>query len=161
VENVYQKYLYDVQNAGLAFENQCSLSSAVRVLADKDRLDQVFANLIGNALRYTSPGGLIAIGCRVADKPPDGLTPADNGSSGLVCFTVADDGTGIEPEQAPHIFERFYRGNEAARTNPSEHSGLGLAIAKEIILAHNGRIWVDATVKRGCTIHFVLPVIEE
>lgn len=158
VENIYQKYLYDVQNAGIAFENHSSIPPAVRLLADEDRLDQVFANLISNSLRYTSPGGRIAIGCRLTDKPPDDL--AVTVSVKLICFTVADDGIGIEPEQASRIFERFCRGKEAARDNPSEHSGLGLAIAKEIILAHDGRIWVDTTVSRGCTIHFVLPAIE-
>lgn len=160
VENVYQKYLYDVQNAGIAFENRCSLTLSVQVLADEDRLDQVFANLISNALRYTPAGGLIAIGCQLTDKPPDGLAPTTNGTLGWICFTVADDGSGIVPEEAFRIFERFYRGNEAVRTNPSEHSGLGLAIAREIILAHGGRIWADAAVEQGCTIHFVLPVIE-
>lgn len=158
VENIYQKYLYDVQNAGIAFENHSSISPVVRLMADEDRLDQVFANLISNSLRYTSPGGRIAIGCRLADKLPDDWTVT--GRVKHICFTVADNGIGIEPEQASRIFERFCRGNEAARDNPSEHSGLGLAIAKEIILAHGGRIWVDTTVEQGCTIHFVLPAIE-
>ncbi|CQR73459.1 Alkaline phosphatase synthesis sensor protein PhoR [Sporomusa ovata DSM 2662] len=158
VENIYQKYLYDVQNAGTIFENNSRIPPVVRLMADEDRLDQVFANLISNSLRYISPGGRIAIGCRLTDKPPDDL--AVIGSGKFIRFTVADDGIGIEPEQALRIFERFCRGNEAARDNPSEHSGLGLAIAKEIILAHGGRIWVDTTVSRGCTIHFVLPAIE-
>jgi two-component system sensor histidine kinase VicK len=127
-------------------------------MADEDRLDQVFANLISNSLRYTSPGGSIAIGCCLADTLPANLSGA--GSGQFICFTVADDGIGIEPEQASRIFERFCRGKETARDNPSEHSGLGLAIAKEIILAHSGRIWVDTTVSRGCTIHFLLPAIE-
>lgn len=155
VENIYQKYLYDVQNAGIVFENHSRIAPAVRLMADEDRLDQVFANLISNSLRYTQLGGCIAIGCRLADKLPDDWTIT--GTDKFICFTVADDGSGIEPEQASRIFERFFRGKEAARANPSEHSGLGLAIAKEIILAHNGRIWVDTTVNRGCTIHFVLP----
>lgn len=158
VENIYQKYLYDVQNAGIVFENYSRISPAVRIMADEDRLDQVFANLISNALRYTSPGGCIAIGCRLVDEPLDDSPSA--GSGQLICFTVADDGIGIEPEQALRIFERFCRGKETARDNPSEHSGLGLAIAKEIILAHSGRIWVDTTVSRGCTIHFLLPAID-
>ncbi|WP_371362181.1 Adaptive-response sensory-kinase SasA [Sporomusa rhizae] len=158
VENIYQKYLYDVQNAGIAFENHSHIPQNVRLQADEDRLDQVFANLISNALRYTSPGGCIVIGCRLADGLPADLSGAGNGQ--FICFTVADDGIGIEPEQASRIFERFCRGKETARDNPSEHSGLGLAIAKEIILAHNGRIWVDTTVSHGCTIHFLLPAIE-
>lgn len=158
VENIYQKYLYDVQNAGIAFENNSHISPAARLMADEDRLDQVFANLISNSLRYTSPGGRIVIGCRLVDKLPD--NGAVTGRVKHICFTVADDGIGIEPEQALRIFERFCRGKEAARDNPSEHSGLGLAIAKEIILAHGGRIWVDTTVSRGCTIHFVLSAIE-
>lgn len=156
VENIYQKYLYDVQNAGIAFDNHSRIPPDISLLADEDRIDQVFANLISNSLRYTKPGGCISLGCWLADKPPEEW----DGSVGarLICFTVADDGTGIEPEQALQVFERFCRGKEAARSNPSDHSGLGLAIAKEIILAHGGRIWVDTTVSRGCTIQFVIPV---
>lgn len=158
VENIYQKYIYDVQNAGVGFKNHSRIPPDVRLLADEDRIDQVFANLISNSLRYTKPGGCITVGCRLADKLPDDWSGADD--TQFICFTVADDGVGIKPEQASQIFERFYRGKEDARINPSEHSGLGLAIAKEIILAHGGRIWVDVTVSRGCTIDFVIPAIK-
>lgn len=155
-ENIYQKYLFDVENAGVKFESNSSILSDIMVLADEDRLDQVFANLVSNAIRYTKQDGLITISCQLASKHFGGFEII--GSSRLVCFTVADNGTGISPEHIPHIFERFYRGNEFEAFS-SEHSGLGLAIAKEIVLAHGGQIWVDATVIHGCAIHFILPAL--
>ncbi|HEY3342703.1 MAG TPA: ATP-binding protein [Anaerolineae bacterium] len=92
---------------------------------DIERMVQVLSNLVSNALRYTPPGGRIILGAR-------------RENSGVV-LTVQDTGAGIAPEVLPHVFERFYRGDRA-RTQSTDESGLGLAIAKSIVELHGGSI---------------------
>lgn len=154
IENVYEKYLFDVQRAGIRFERNIAVAADIMVSADADRLEQIFANLISNSIRYTEQGGTIVLGCELTDNRRPGL----RGRGGrAVLFKVIDDGIGIAPEHIRQVFERFYRASEV-REASSEHSGLGLAIAKEIAVAHGGHIWVDASVTRGCTVCFTLPV---
>ncbi|MEI7555177.1 ATP-binding protein [Candidatus Chlorohelix sp.] len=113
------------------------------LLGDYDRLRQVFNNLIDNALRYTPPGGSITVSCRTAGQ-------------NLVA-TVSDTGQGISPKDLPHIFERFY---QAEKSRSKEHGGLGLglAICKEIIHAHHGRIEVSSASGSGTTFTIVFPI---
>lgn len=109
------------------------------VWADRDRVLQVFENLIGNALKFTRAGGLITIGAQAGKDE--------------VLFWVRDTGEGIDREQLPHVFERFWQGQKTRRTG----SGLGLSIVKGIVEAHGGRIWVDAAPGQGTTFFFTLP----
>lgn len=153
LDDIYRKYQFDVQNAGVNFYCDTALPYEVQVKGDADRLDQLFSNLIANAIRYTQPGGSIRLCCEQADT--EMVLTADDLPA--VCYSVADDGIGIAPEHIPHIFERFYRAVDA-RQSFAEHSGLGLAIAQEIVTAHGGRIWVDPQQEGGCIIHFSLPV---
>jgi len=111
------------------------------ITADYDRLNQVLSNLILNAIRHTPQGGRISI--------VTGSTP------GGVRIEVKDTGEGIPEEDVPFIFDRFWRGDKS-RTERS-HSGLGLAIAKQLILAHGGTITVDSVVGRGTTFIIELP----
>jgi PAS domain S-box-containing protein len=113
---------------------------AGEVLADRDRLSIVFANLLTNAIRHTQAGGQI----EVRAKP----------TNGVVRFEVADTGEGIPQEYLQQIFEKFYRVPGA----PSGSAGLGLAIAKEIVEAHGGEIGVESEVGRGSTFWFTLPL---
>lgn len=145
LDEVWQKYVSDVNNAGFRLEQQNRIDKTVWVRIDKDRLDQVFANLISNAIRFMGCDGKIVISCESA-------------GTAQILFKVADNGSGIAPADIPKIFDRLYRGNHS-RGNPSEHSGLGLAITKEIIEAHQGSIWVDETEKKGCTMCILLPVV--
>jgi len=156
VQNIYEKYLLDVQNAGIRFEYRIAVGGDVMISADADRLDQVFANMISNAIRYTKPGGTISISCEFTNNQVSALDV--KGTPRALLLKVADDGAGIASEHVSNIFERFYRGSNA-RENPAEHSGLGLAIAKEIIVAHNGHIWIEEAVCRGCTVCFTLPTL--
>jgi signal transduction histidine kinase len=112
----------------------------VRVSCDRDRIVQVLGNLIGNAIKFTPTGGSITV------------TVARDASN--VRFAVADTGPGIPPEQLAHLFERFWR---APGNAPGV--GLGLYIAKGIVEAHGGRIWVESQVGRGSTFSFTLPVL--
>lgn len=109
------------------------------VWADRDRLLQVFENLIGNALKFTGRGGSVTVGA----------VPRD----GEVLFSVSDTGVGISAEDAPHVFDRFWQ----ARKDERRGAGLGLAIVKGIVEAHGGRVWVVSTPGHGATFYFTIP----
>jgi len=111
---------------------------------DPDRMTQVLGNLISNALRYTPEGGEIALSADATDN--------------LVRLRVSDSGSGIEPEDIPHIFDRFYR-SDAARQQDREgsESGLGLAIAKSIVTANGGTIDVSSILGEGTTFTIAFP----
>ncbi len=112
------------------------------ILADGDALSRVFANLIGNAIKFTPAGGTITVR---ADYDPAGVR-----------FAVSDTGDGIEDDDLPHVFERFWQSN--GHTVPG--AGLGLAIAKGIVEAHGGRIWVESVRGIGTTFYFTVPADE-
>jgi signal transduction histidine kinase len=114
------------------------------IRADADRLRQVLANLLANALRYTPAGGRVTVETSV-----QGMS---------VRVAVCDTGPGLTPEQAAHVFERFYQTDEARRRDESG-SGLGLAIAQELVRLHQGRIWVESTVGQGSRFIFEIPAM--
>lgn len=107
------------------------------------KIQRVIYNLVQNALRHTPAGGSILLATRLA---PEGVQ-----------VEVADTGEGITAEDLPHIFDQFFRG-EKSRSRETGGAGLGLAIAKRIIEAHRGRIWVESQVGRGTRFSFVLPL---
>ncbi len=111
---------------------------------DRERMTQVLSNLIANALRYSTAGGEVTLR---AARAPNGIQ-----------LSVQDTGMGIAPEHLPIIFERFYR-VDSARSGESSASGLGLAIAKSIVEAHNGTIAAESIVGSGTTVTIMLPVI--
>ncbi len=106
------------------------------VMVDPDRMAQVLGNLVSNALRYTPAAGQITLSAE-ADETE-------------VILCVQDTGSGIPPEELPYIFDRFYRA-DASRQQSNGESGLGLAIARSIVAAHNGIISVDSLLDNGTT----------
>lgn len=112
------------------------------VKADVDRLGQVVHNIVGNALRYVPAGGEVRV---LAQREGKGVT-----------VRIADNGPGLPAEQRELIFERFWRA-ESSRSRETGGSGLGLTIARQIILTHGGRIWAEETPGGGLTIAFWLP----
>ena len=109
------------------------------IWGDCNRCLQVLENLIGNALKFTPPGGRVTVGA----------SPGE----GEVRFWVADTGTGIASEDLPHVFERFWKAKKTERSG----AGLGLQICKGLVDSHDGRIWVESALGCGTTFHFTLP----
>ncbi|HWI49922.1 MAG TPA: cell wall metabolism sensor histidine kinase WalK [Rummeliibacillus sp.] len=109
---------------------------------DTDKITQVIDNIISNALKYSPDGGNIRFGMTAND--------------GILTVMISDDGMGIPKENVERIFDRFYR-VDRARARSMGGTGLGLAISREMILAHNGKIWAESEEGVGTTIFFTLP----
>ena len=101
------------------------------ISVDHDRVIQLFSNVVGNAVKFTPEGGTV-----VLRAEPD---------HAMVRFAVADDGPGIATEELPYVFDRYYQ----ARRRNRDGIGLGLSIARGIVEAHGGRIWVESPAQRG------------
>ena len=112
------------------------------IRGDPNRLLQVLENLIGNAVKFSNPGGHIRVGAVARE--------------GAVLFWVADTGRGIPPEAIPHVFDRFWQVRKGTR----QGAGLGLPISRGIVEAHGGRLWVESEVERGATFFFTIPRLE-
>jgi histidine kinase len=122
---------------------------------DADRIQQVLINLLGNALHYTPSDGRVCINVRLITTP---ATPGRN-SDGGVEISVQDTGIGIAQEHISHLFERFYRVDKS-RSRLGGGSGIGLTIARHVVEAHGGRIWVESQgVGKGSTFTFTLPLM--
>lgn len=112
------------------------------VMSDADRLKQVFINVIDNAVKYTEKGGLVLV--------------AQTQEEGCVRIVVKDTGVGIPAEDLDHVKEKFFKSNKTVRG-----SGIGLAVADEIIKQHQGLLFVESTEGVGTTVTIVLPLYEE
>jgi signal transduction histidine kinase len=153
IANLYKKYELDIQTSGLKAEwNGKEFpygEGTVMALIDPIRMEQVYGNFIINAIKFTKLGGTIRVGI--------GWTPKDSAKGLQAVIRVSDNGRGIMQEHLPHIFDRFYKGEN--ELNPfQEGSGLGLSISKEIIEAHKGSIDVKSSFGEGSTFTFTLPV---
>ncbi|HYW10981.1 MAG TPA: PAS domain-containing sensor histidine kinase [Longimicrobium sp.] len=131
--------------APLAAEKGVELAAEVdedvpEVEGDRERVLQVLANLLGNAVKFTPAGGRVLL--RVQAAPDE------------VRFAVRDTGPGIAPENQAHVWDRFWK----SRTSNRHGAGLGLAIARGIVQAHGGRIWLESAVGEGSTFTFTLPL---
>ncbi len=115
------------------------------VPADGPRLEQVLDNLLSNALKFSPEGATVNL-----HMEPDART-------GVIRISVSDTGPGISAEDLPHIFERFYQGRMQARPAVAG-SGLGLALAKKVVEAHGGQIWVESDLGKGTAVRFILPL---
>lgn len=114
------------------------------VIIDRGRINQVLDNLIGNAMKFSPDGGTIKI--------------AMEESEGMVTVSVKDQGIGISPEKHKRIFERFYQIDGSA-SRRFGGTGIGLAIVKRIVDAHNGKIWVESEIQKGSAFTFQLPMV--
>ena len=113
---------------------------------DKGRMNQVLDNLIGNAFKFSPDGGTIR------------LSMVENENDVLV--SVVDEGIGMPAEKHQRIFERFYQIDGSSRRRFGG-TGIGLAIVKRIIDAHEGKIWVESELNRGSSFFFTLPIVKQ
>jgi signal transduction histidine kinase len=122
------------------------LAPSLLVWADRDKVNQVLMNLIGNAIKFSPPHGRV-------------MVASVRGDTNWVRVSVSDNGPGIAANEREKIFEKFYQ----VRTNgtpKSKGTGLGLAIAKTLVELHGGKIWADSETNRGSTFYFTLPAAE-
>ena len=113
------------------------------MLADEERLQEVFSNLISNAIKYSPDGGTIRVGGRVHQNHME--------------IYVSDEGVGIPMDKQSRLFEPFYR-VDSSLSRRTQGVGLGLFLCKAIIGGHGGRIWVESTPGQGSTFRFTLPL---
>lgn len=116
----------------------------VSVFADRDKIESVLSNLISNAIKYSPLGKQIEICCKVTD------------ASAII--SVKDQGMGIQPENIPRLFDRFYR-VESNQMQLISGFGIGLYLSAEIIQHHNGKIWVESEPEKGSVFYFSLPLL--
>ena len=120
---------------------------------DRMRMSQVLGNILRNGLQHTPAGGSITVRATI---PSDGKLDGQQ-----VVVSISDDGAGIEPEELPHLFERFYR-TDSSRSRHSGGSGLGLSISQAIVTAHGGQISISSGgLGKGATVQIGLPISRE
>lgn len=139
VEKIIGNFDIHIKNKGLAVSITGNSSNA---FADKDRISQVIINLITNAVKYTNEGGAININISESNK--------------FVSLSIKDNGIGIQEKEIPFVFERFYRGDKS-RNKSTGGSGIGLAIVKSIVMAHEGKIELESELGKGSCFTIKLP----
>jgi signal transduction histidine kinase len=143
VQDVYSSFSSQAAALGVAMKTHHA-DPQLELTADYDRLNQVLSNLVSNALHHTEAGGCITIDTRTGSSPERRASIA-----------ITDTGEGIAPADLPFVFDRFWRGDKS-RTERTR-SGLGLAITKQLVHAHQGTIEVQSEVGRGTTFTIELP----
>ena len=137
--------LFDIGDSKLCFHIE-SPTTLPLTRVDPDRIHQVLTNLLSNAVKFSPQGGKITLGAR------------QKGTE--IVVWVSDTGIGIAPEIHPKLFSKFFRADSTA-TRSIGGTGLGLALVKNLVTAHGGRIWVESVPDKGSTFFFTLPVEDE
>jgi len=131
------------EKKGIRIERRERRSVSVPATADRDALDKILINLVGNAIKFTNPGGCISISCETVQ--------------GGAQIEISDDGIGLEASQLERIFDRFSQ-VDASATRKHEGTGIGLSLVRELVQLHDGRIWAtSAGLGHGTTMHVFLP----
>lgn len=143
-EHFCNMFTLEIRQAGLEFNGRIEADVSDQyplVEVDVMRLEQVMTNLVSNAIKHTDIG-TIEIALTILD-------------ANEVIFTVKDQGTGISKSDIHYVFDRYYTKSRG------QGNGLGLAISEEIILCHNGRLWVESKEQKGTTFYFSLPIFSD
>lgn len=152
LQHLFETYEWELKSKGLSvtmtdfFEPSPQQEAFVTV--DQNRIEQVFANFIMNAKKFTPEGGSVDIHARIE---------AESGDSYRLVVNITDTGPGISEDELPYVFDRFYKGSHSRKLK-LDGAGLGLAISKEIMQHHCGGIGVTSVSGAGSTFYFVLPV---
>lgn len=133
-----------------AISLEVRVTEPVYTFVDRDKFEKVISNLLSNAFKFTPAGGSITVIISKGQANPDF-------KSGYAEIIVADTGSGIEPEHLPKIFDRFYQADMSS-TRAYEGSGIGLALTKELVELHHGRITVTSDAGQNCIFHVQLPL---
>ena len=141
LSETYEVFKAQAAMSGISLQYEAA-ENLPPVYADRHRILQVLSNLIGNAMKFTPSGGTIRFGAETQDSE--------------VLFMVSDSGPGIPQEHLGDIFNPYWQAKRAERMG----AGLGLPIAKGIVEAHGGRIWVESEPGKGTRFYFTLPVAE-
>ncbi len=144
LNGIAEKFAPLAQQAGVRLEVQAD--GLPRMMGDGDRLAQVFTNLVDNALKFTPPGGMVTLQARLAEGQMECL--------------VSDTGKGIPAQALPHVFDRFYQADASRARADYGGAGLGLAIVREIVAAHGGRISVRSQAGQGAVFTVRLPLAQ-
>ena len=146
VETVIKRLSYQFDEKRIALASNLP-PSLPHILADDDRVVQILTNLLGNALRHTPEDGKVAVNAEQQGE--------------FVHISVADTGVGIPPEHLAHIFTRFYRIDKSRSRQTGGGSGIGLTVAKHLVEAHGGEIWVESDGEgKGSDFSFSLPITQ-
>jgi two-component system phosphate regulon sensor histidine kinase PhoR len=149
-QRVVEVFLDQAEKKQLAVTKQIT-PGLPPLLGDFDRLQQLFINLVDNAIKYTPANGTVTFSAEAA---------RDAGTPSLLRISIADTGAGIPEKDIPRLTERFYRVDKA-RSRELGGTGLGLAIVKHIVQAHDGRLKIESIVHHGTTVHVYLPALRE
>ncbi|HDX9634889.1 ATP-binding protein [Bacillus cereus group sp. MYBK108-2] len=146
MQELIEEMQMDLSKEGIEVNLQLH-ASPLYVTADCEKINRVISNLIHNSVKYM-------------DKEEKKITVTVSSDNNKVIVKVMDNGSGIESDTLPYIFERFYRA-EQSRNSSTGGSGLGLAIAKQIVEEHGGEIWAESELGKGTSIFFSLEKVEE
>lgn len=144
MRDLMEEFKFELEEREIKFSYENTITNDYNIKIDRKRINQVFRNIIGNAVKYGA-GKDTEIHVKMVE------------SGKYAAISIADNGPGIPEDKLPHIFERFYR-IDTARTKDLMSTGLGLAIAKELIEAHKGKISVSSTENTGTVFTILLPV---
>ncbi len=143
IQSVIESYQEKIEKKQIKFEFLVPGNKLPKIKIDTKKISLAIQNLLENAIRYTLPGGMITIALNSTEKEIE--------------FSIEDTGIGISKNQQQNVFQKFFRGSNAVKIE-TEGNGLGLFIAKNIIEAHNGKIWFQSEEGKGTTFYFNLPL---
>jgi len=143
IQSVIESYQEKIRKKQIKFEFRVPSKKLPKIKIDTEKMPLAIQNLLDNAIRYNLPGGMITITLNSTEKEIE--------------FSIEDTGIGIPENQQQNVFKKFFRGSNAVKME-TEGNGLGLFIVKNIIEAHNGKIWFQSEEGKGTTFYFNLPL---